>query len=178
MKAPSRPDPEAGLPSRFAVAEVVPADLLAGDPRAHRVEHDLLGAKAAELEKERLRGDVGAPTFFLNRRRKLGDRERLGDRDSGLPDRVRDLLVGVAVAILERDVSVRFLERRQVLPLEVLDERDLEELAVGDVHLDARQLRKAGLDGGPVTPLAGDDRESSVLRRADEDRLEDAVVRD
>ena len=102
-------------------------------------------------------------------------RERLRDGDARLPDGLRDLLVRVVVALLEGPVAVGLLEGRQVLPLEVLDESDLEKLAVADVHLDARNLRESRLDRGAEAALPGDDREASVLAGPDENRLEHAL---
>ncbi len=50
-----------------------------------------------------------------------------------------------------------FFEGRQVLALDVLDERELQHLGVVDVADDDRQLDDSGADGGLVTALAGDD---------------------
>ena len=53
-----------------------------------------------------------------------------------------------------------FFERRQVLALQVLDQRQLEHLGVVDVADDHRQLAQADLDRRLVAPLAGDDLEA------------------
>ncbi len=71
-----------------------------------------------------------------------------------------------------------FVERRQVLALEVLDDRDLERRVVVDLFdqggdgLESGETRRA-----PAT-LAGHDLVGVRSERADEDRLEDAVLAD
>src|SRR6185436_6665641 len=99
-------------------------------------------------------------------------------RDARLPYRRRDLLVRVRVLLLERRVAFGLFDRRQVFALEVLDERDLEELVVRDRHLDTGHLVEARFERGAEPALAGDDREAPVVARADEDRLEHPLVGD
>ena len=48
-------------------------------------------------------------------------------------------------------------ERRQVLALKVLDQRQLHDLGVVDFADDDRHLAQADLHGGVVAALAGDD---------------------
>ena len=52
-----------------------------------------------------------------------------------------------------------FFERRQVLALKILDERDLDDLVVVHLANDDRNLAQADLDGRLVAALAGDDLE-------------------
>ena len=70
---------------------------------------------------------------------------------------LRELLVGVAAPRRQALEGVGLLERRQVLPLEVLDERQLDDLGVVGVAEDDRQLAEPGLNGRLVPPLPGDD---------------------
>jgi hypothetical protein len=71
----------------------------------------------------------------------------------------------------------RLFERGQVLALEVLDQRDLDDFVVVDLADDDRDVAKADLHGRLVAPLAGDDLEpGSTL--ADDDRLDDALLGD
>jgi hypothetical protein len=58
--------------------------------------------------------------------RDLVDEQRLGDGRARLADHLRDLLVRVAELLLQHVQAFRFFERRQVLALDVLDQRDLE----------------------------------------------------
>jgi len=72
----------------------------------------------------------------------------------------------------------RFLERREVLALEVLDDRDLESGVVVDLLDEGRDRRDAGLARRSPAALAGDQLVAVVTERPDEDRLEDAVLGD
>ena len=75
-------------------------------------------------------------------------------------------------------VHQRFIEGREVFPLEVLDDGDLERRVVVDVLDDGPDLAQPGdLRGAPST-LSGDQLVATFDTRPDEDRLEDAVLRD
>ena len=63
----------------------------------------------------------------------------------------------VAAALRQALQRLGLFERRQVLALQVLDQRELEHLGVVDVADDDRQLPEADLDRRLVAPLAGDD---------------------
>ena len=67
--------------------------------------------------------------------------------------------------------------RVEVLALEVLDERELELIAIGELADDGRDAIEAGGLCRAQPPLAGDEL-VAVDRLGDEDRLEDAVLRD
>ena len=54
----------------------------------------------------------------------------------------------------------RLFERRQVLALDVLDQRDLDDLVVVDLADDDRDLAQADLDRRLIAALAGDDLEA------------------
>jgi hypothetical protein len=73
-------------------------------------------------------------------------------------------------------VHRRLFERRQVLALEVLDDRDLEGCLVVEILDERRHGLEAGLPGRAPAPLAGDELVSIRAERPDEDRLEDAVL--
>src|SRR5262249_13522415 len=106
-----------------------------GDDLRDRFLHLVLVAESRDLEEHRARIDVGAPTFVAQLLRNLKQRERLGDRDARLPDRRRDLLLCVAVRLGERRIAHRLLERMEVAPMQVLDQRDLHRLVLGHVEL-------------------------------------------
>ena len=89
----------------------------------------------------------------------------LSDSDSviavrDLPSRLRHVLVRVAAPLGQRRQRLGLFERRQVLALEVLDQRDLDDLVVVHVADDDRHLAEADLDRGLVAALAGDDLEA------------------
>ena len=65
----------------------------------------------------------------------------------------------VAAALGQAVQRLGLFERRQVLALEVLDQRELDDLGVVDLADDDRQLAQADLDRRLVAPLAGDDLE-------------------
>ena len=71
-----------------------------------------------------------------------------------------------------------FVERRQVLALEVLDDRDLEGRVVVDLLDERRDRLEPGQPRRAPAALAGDDLVGIRPERADEDRLEDAVFAD
>ena len=74
---------------------------------------------------------------------------KVGDRAAILPDRGGDLLLGQAEFVCQPLVRQRFVDRIEVLALDVLDERELEQLLV-----------LAGRD------LADDDRHRAAPRAA------------
>ncbi len=82
------------------------------------------------------------------------------------------------MAFLERPIAFGFFERAEVLALQVFDERNLEELVVRHVHLDARNLREARVQRSAESALPGDDREATVAAGPDQDGFEDAFIDD
>ena len=72
---------------------------------------------------------------------------------------------------------LRFFERRQVLALDVLDQRELDNLAVVDIADDDRQLAEADLNSRLVSALAGDDLKA-VAARAHDQWLDDPLFGD
>src|SRR5207253_121552 len=67
-------------------------------------------------------------------------------------------------------------ERRQILALKVLDDRDLERSLVVDVLDERRDRFESGLPGGTPATLSGDQLERAGSQRTDQDRLKDAVL--
>ena len=68
--------------------------------------------------------------------------------------------------------ALGLLERMEVLAVEVLDQRDLEDLGIRDLDLDAGDLRQPRLERRAEAPLAGDDPKAAVRQGADEERLQ------
>ena len=83
--------------------------------------------------------------------------ERLGDRRTGFSDFMPNLVVGEREAVRQRLQAVRFLEGRQVLALQVLDERNFERFRVIRVLFDARDFAQPRSARRMVAALAGND---------------------
>ena len=172
--------------SASAAARGRPAlDLLAELDQRQLVAGDLVGQPAALLRVLDLHQLVGVGQGVLAQRHELAD---LG-RGVGEPEPVLEIALVLAqllgeladaVAVLADHAVVhrRLVERRDVLALEVLDDRDLERRVVVDVLdergdrgcpaiFDARQRR---------SPAISWNRPSSM--RPEQDRLEDAVLAD
>ena len=93
------------------------------------------------------------------------------------PTRVGDLVLAEPELLDELAVGVGRLERIEILALEVLDEGELELIAIGELADDRRDPLEAGRLGRTESALAGDEL-VAVDGLGDEDRLEDPVVDD
>jgi hypothetical protein len=114
----------------------------------------------------------------LDRVGQLEQAQQVGDRRARAPDRFRRLLVG-ELEFLEQPLERRgFLERAQVLALDVLDQRDRERGVVVHVAHDARHLGEARELGRAPAALAGDDLVAPASDRAHADRLDQALRAD
>ena len=104
------------------------------------------------------------------RRRQPEQAQRVGDRRAALADPLGDLVVGQPEVLDQLLEGGRLLERREVLAVEVLDQRLLDgaDVVVGRAH-DRRDRRPAGPLGRPPPPLAGDQL-VTVVDGAHEDR--------
>ena len=103
--------------------------------------------------------------------------QEVRDRRAILPHRGRDVFLRQLEFVGEAAVGERLFDRVQVLALDVLDERHLEErllLPRRDVAHDDRDAEQAGALRGAPAALARDDLEA-VADLADDDRLDDAV---
>ena len=70
------------------------------------------------------------------------------------------------------------VSRVQILPLQVLDQRQLHHRAVVGLEDQHRHLGESGLPRGTPAALTGDDLVVAVARGADGQRLDDAVLAD
>ena len=107
----------------------------------------------------------------------MSSRRIVRDRRAVLADRRRDLFLRQLEFVGEPAIGERFVDRVQILALDVLDERHLEQrllLPARDVADDDRHAQEAGPLRGAPAALAGDDLKP-VADRADDDRLDDAV---
>ena len=76
--------------------------------------------------------------------------------------------------VSQTSVGERFLERIEVRPLDVLDQRRGQQALVGDVPDDDRNFEQAGALGGAPAAFAGDDLVAPAIA-ADDDRLDDPI---
>ena len=76
---------------------------------------------------------------------------------SAFADHAGDVAVRIAVSLAELGVAGGFLERVEVGPLHVFDDRDFERFAVSGLDDDDRDLVQRGPLRGAPAPLAGDD---------------------
>ncbi len=99
---------------------------------------------------------------------------------AALADDLGDVFLAAFEFVGERVIALRLFQRIEVFALHVLDDRELQRVAVVDVDRDDRHLVQAcGLRRAPA-PLAGDDLEAVVraLHRTHHDRLDHAVLPD
>ena len=89
-------------------------------------------------------GDAPLGDAVLDRRGEVEQAKRVGDGRAGPPDARGDLLVGEPEFVDQPAEAVRRLDRVEVLALEVLDERELELVAVGELADDRRDALEAG----------------------------------
>ncbi len=94
-----------------------------------------------------------------------------------LADQLADRILAMTMICDERFIALGFLDRVQILPLDILDQRDLGHrriAVVADQRRDRMNLRP--LRRSPAT-LAGDDLET-VTDAAHQDRLDHAMLGD
>ena len=103
--------------------------------------------------------------------------ERVGDGRARLADPLGDPLLGQAELVDELAIGERLVDRIEVRALDVLDERDLELIAVGELADERGDPLEAGEARRADAALAGDQL-VAVEGLRDEDRLEDAVLAD
>ena len=125
--------------------------------------------RARVTHRQRARREVGA--HFLGQPKQP---DVVGDRRSILADRVGNLLLRQMEIVHEPAIRVRFLDRIQVFALNVLDERDRQQLVFRNVSNDHGNFEETdALRRAPAT-FAGHDLVAAV-DAPDHDRLDDAV---
>src|SRR6185369_2994093 len=103
------------------------------------------------------RRELAALEARLHGIRQAEQAERVGDRRTALADAGGDLLLREPVGVDQVPVRLGLLERRQVLALDVLDDRELEALfRTTTLPHDDRDALEPRLRGGPQTSLPRD----------------------
>src|SRR3954453_21800020 len=95
--------------------------------------------------------------------REIEQADQVGDRGAAAADPPGELLLRDAEVVDQRGAGSRLLDRIEVLPDHVLDQRGLEALVLGGGPDDRGHAVDAGLLGGPPAALAAT---ASPLRRA------------
>ena len=93
----------------------------------------------------------------LDPRRQRHQPQRVGDRRAALADPVGDLLVGQVEVLDQLLVRGGLLERRQILAVQVLDERPLDQAEIVGVADDRRDDGQAGTPRRTPAAFAGDE---------------------
>jgi hypothetical protein len=113
----------------------------------------------------------------LDRRIQLQQSQRVGDRRPGAPHAGRDSVLGKPEVIDQLAVGIRFLDRSEVGPLHVLDQRELELLPIHKLANHGRDAVEPGELRGAEAALTRDQL-VAVERFRDQDGLDDAVLGD
>src|ERR1051326_3158086 len=114
---------------------------------------------------------------LLHALRQLHQAQKVRDRRALFADLLRDLFLRQSEFFVQLVIGVRFFDRVEVLALDVLDERELQGVAVGRALLDddryfaeSRFLRRA------EAALAGDQPVLVIADARNDERLHDAVL--
>src|SRR5947207_6707106 len=99
------------------------------------------------------------------------------DGRAGTPNARGEILLREGELVDQLAIGARRLDRVEILALQVLDQRQLELLAIGKLANDRRDPLEAGHPRGTDASLAGDEL-ITVDRLGHEDRLDDAVLLD
>jgi hypothetical protein len=125
------------------------------------------------------RGQLPGAQEILDFRRELEQPQRVGDGRPRPAHTLGDLLVGEPEALLEGAVGLGLFDRVEVGALEVLDQRELEQLAVVlDLPDHDGDDREPGALRGPPPSLPGDDRVSACTGWGYDDGLDHALSPD
>ena len=109
----------------------------------------------------------------------LKQTQRIGDRRARLDDALRDLLLRQAIVAHQLLITLRFLDRVEILSLKIFNEGELHDLALARLDDHRRNFIQTGLPRGTPSSLACDDLIIAFLfARAHRDRRDDAVQTD
>ena len=100
-------------------------------------------------------GELTAPEQILDGPREVQEPQGVGHRGALLTHAVRDLALGQAEIFDEDPECLGLLDRVELLTLEVFDQRQLEQIDVGNVPDDGRDLMNPSLLRSAPAALAG-----------------------
>ena len=129
-------------------------------------------------------GMAGAELARLQQRldgvRQLQQPQGIRNMRPALADLPGQILLAAGELVDQPAVALRLFQRREVVALDVLDDGELQHLAVGDLALQHRHLMELGDLGRAPAPLAGDDlmHAGPGWMNPDQERLQDAVAAD
>ena len=110
--------------------------------------------------------------------RQVQQAQGIGHHRPGFPQPRRYLLLGHAAVLHQAAVALGLLQRGQVLPLQVLYQRQLPHLGVIRLYYDRRDLAQSGHPAGPPAPLPRDDLIHPAGQRAHHHRLQNTMLPD
>ena len=141
--------------------------------RGQRIGHT--DQRAGVSRRQLAVGDKG-----LHLCRQLRQPHHVGDMAAALADFLGDVFLAAFEFVGQRVIALRLFHRIEVFALHVLDDHDLECVAVADVDRDDRHLVQAGELRGAPAAFAGDDLVAILraLHRPHHDRLDHAMLLD
>ena len=110
--------------------------------------------------------------------RQVQQAQGIGHHRPGFPQPRRYLLLGHTAVLHQAAVALGLLQRGQVLPLQVLYQRQLPHLGVIRLYHDRRDLAQSGHPAGPPAPLPRDDLIHPAGQRAHHHRLQNTMLPD
>ena len=147
---------------------------------AHHLAGEGFGIFGVEQGACVARGEGAAVDQFLDRIGQPQQAHHVGHITAALAYGPGQVGLGVVELLQQPAVAFRLFQGRKVLALQVLDQADFQDIPVGEIFDDHRDLMQLGFLGGPPAAFAGDDLEGVGLVRVapHEEGLQDAPVTD
>lgn len=123
-------------------------------------------------------GEAFGGEVLLHDRIEFEQTQCVGDGGAGAADLLSDLFLGEFKFFGEAGVSTRLFDGIEAGALEVFDEGELKDLAVGSFADDDGKFVEAGFFGGAPAAFASDDFVFSRGAFTDDERLDDALGAD
>ncbi len=134
-------------------------DLPHRQPLGHDAAGDTLGIAQRQKGAGVAGGDLTRTQPVLHRRRQVEEAQRVGEVAAAFAEDLRQLPLGVGEVPHQALVARGFLDRVEVGPLDVLEDREFEGGAVVDLDDDHRHLVETGALGRAPAALARHDLE-------------------
>src|SRR5260370_3527897 len=157
------------------------ARLIARQPALHdameHLDHFLVGGLARNLEQERFGKNAVLDALLPQRVGNIAQRQSFGYRGPRSPNLLGDVLVRILKLRAQAVQTVSFFERRQVFPLNILDQSDFKRFRVVGGLFGARHFAQSRGARRVVAALARDDMEAVFARDvAHQQRLQHALL--